>query len=183
MKEKKFNIIEASMNIGLLLGLYFVAKFVIASVSIYFPLLSAVSFLLSLAIPFVMYFFLMNTLKKNCETGVIFSNVWTLTILSILFASLIESIFMYMYLQYVNPDYLSDQISTISTMLNQFNESQKNETLSKFIESYEKAEIPSAINISINSIFNNIFMVGLVCLPVCRYVSRKIKLLAGNAQS
>ena len=90
---------------------------------------------------------------------------------------------MYMYLQYVNPDYLSDQISTISTMLNQFNESQKNETLSKFIESYEKAEIPSAINISINSIFNNIFMVGLVCLPVCRYVSRKIKLLAGNAQS
>ena len=104
MKEKKFNIIEASMNIGLLLGLYFVAKFVIASFSIYFPLLSAVSFLLSLAIPFVMYFLLMNALKKNCETGVIFSNVWTLTILSILFASLIESIFMYMYLQYVNPD-------------------------------------------------------------------------------
>lgn len=183
MKQNKFNIIEASMQTGLVLGLYFVAKFFIASVSVYYPLLTTASFLLTLAVPFVVYFLLMNILKKNGNAGIIFSNVWTLTVLSILFASLIESIFMYAYLEYVNPGYLSDQINTVTTMLNQFNETQNNETLSKFIESYEKAEIPSAINISINSIFNNIFIVGLVCLPVCHYVSKKIKALTGNLQS
>ena len=123
----------------------------------------------------------MKTMKKSGSKFNTYSNIWTLSILTILFASLPEALVQFAYMQYINPSFIYDQIQTMTNMLTELNMMQNNEYIEKFIALYEDATIPASVQVVMQDIINNVFYLGLISIPVCRYETKKIKLINQKA--
>ena len=99
------------MEYGLVLGVYFILKFIISVSSLHTPLLSIAEWVLMLGIPFLLYG-LLRFFRDRQNGGILeFGNAWSLGMMLIFFASLPEALSQYIYCDLINPTYISDKIT------------------------------------------------------------------------
>lgn len=166
---------RSAMEYGIYLGVFFIVKFVITTLSVYIPALSIISLIMTVAIPFLLYKFMMMY-ADHYYGSLSFIQYWLFGILLFFFASLICGVVNYIYYQYVNPDFLNVQISALMNQLNSV-ESLKNTGFSDFFrETLEKNGTPTAIQMTIQTIWSTVFwgallsvVIGLIALWKNRY--------------
>lgn len=161
-----------AMEYGLILGAYFILKFAVTVLSSKVIILSILSWILLIGIPFVIYWMLRRYRDRQNDGYIEFGRAWSLGLLLIFFASLPEALAQFAYFQYINPSYIHEQITQISTALDSLGDMKENPALTDLISKYKETAAPAPIQMAFQGIFNNLFFGSLITLAVAAIVKR-----------
>ncbi len=108
MSEKYYtiDIMQSSMVLGLWLGSYQVVKFAMVPLSIKFPILGLPALILFIGVPFVAWKLIRNFRDTNTGGFFPFITAWLLSLMMFLFATMISSIAVYIYLRYIDNGFI-----------------------------------------------------------------------------
>lgn len=151
---------RSAMEYGVYLGVFFIVRFVITTLSVYVPMLSIISLIMTVAIPFLLYKFMMMYADRHYG-ALSFIQYWMFGLLLFFFASLISGVINYAYYEYINPDFLNSQISMLLGQLNSV-ESLKNSAMARLFEEALENGTPTAIQMTVQTIWSTVFWGSLL---------------------
>ena len=161
-----------AMEYGLILAIYFIIIFSFTVISFQIDFFKYIRGPLTFLLPFIVYWMIKYFRDKQNEGAISFGEAWSIGILLFFFASLPEALCQFVYYKYINPEYIYNVIEQASTMLNAIPESNNNEIIHTYIETFKNSQTPSAIQMAVQGIFNNIFFGGFISLVVALIVKR-----------
>ncbi|MCQ2110306.1 MAG: DUF4199 domain-containing protein [Bacteroidaceae bacterium] len=101
--EIRFNILDAAMKLGLMLGIYQIAKLAILVVAVKgSTVASLVLVALSIGVPVFLWWLVKAYRDRNCRLLFPFPMAWLTSVLTCLFASVIAGVATFAYLQYLD---------------------------------------------------------------------------------
>lgn len=142
---------------GLIFGIYLSVMSILLMLSVDTPNLSIPALVMIAGIPFLIFYFLRKLYKD--EFGYTkFSSLWMLGILVFLFGSLICGVVTYIYLQFIQPDYIYDMMNTALDLAKSNPPSPQNDQLVNILDKAIKEKmIPSPIELVIQMIWFSSF--------------------------
>lgn len=143
-------------NKGIWMGVYLSALFLCAVLSDRIPLLSVVAFVLLVGIPFFSYRIIARIYKKN-ERKMDFTSLWLLGIMLFLCGSLICALVSYIYLQYVQPDFIYEQASKTLELYREIPQLRDSDVASLLEASIEDGLLPDAIQFAMEMLWMTVF--------------------------
>lgn len=154
---------------GIYTGIYLCLIFLSGVLSAYFPLLSGVSLALIVGIPFFVYKIMAYVHRKYfCLAD--FSALWMLGISLFLSGSLICAVISYVYLQYLDPDYIATQVQAVQKAYSKSN-TLKDSTISEYLDIMVKNRFyPSAIDVSIEMLWITTFFGSILSMVLALLV-------------
>jgi hypothetical protein len=161
-----------AMEYGLVLAFYFIIKFACTYLSLQYPFLNVIALFLNFAIPFLLFWMVRKFREEHNGGRMLFSEGWSLSLLIIAFASLPEALIMYVFYQFIDPEYISNIVNQSSDMLSTLEQNNPNQYISQFNDMFKKQDIPSASQMAIQGIFNNIFFGSIVSIIVAFFVKK-----------
>lgn len=165
--EEKSSLLKWAMTYGLILGIYWGIKYIFFIIGVSYPMFNMVYWLLTLAVPFIAYYFTKKYRNEELSGNISFFHAWRYGIMLYFFAALIVSLVHFIFYQYIaSPDFIAQAYNQTINMLK---ESQMNTAM---LESLSKLTVPSPIQMAIQGIFNNIFYGIILSIPVAWIVSR-----------
>lgn len=128
--EIQFNIMDAAMKLGLMLGVYQVAKLALAVVAVHGSTLAGVLLILvAIGVPAFLWWIVREYRNRNCKLLFPFALAWLTSILTCLFASVIAGVATYIYMQYLdNGAFASGILSQLELVKESANAAQANGT-------------------------------------------------------
>ena len=165
--EEKNSLLKWAATYGLILGLYWVFKFVFFVLGINSPLFSIIYYLLTLAVPFIAYYFTKKYRDYGLNGEISFFHAWRFGIMLYTFAALIVSVAQFIFFRYIaSPDFFPQLYAQTIQLL------QNSNMDSAVVESIKKFPVLSPIQFTVQNIFNNIFWGIIFSIPVAWIVSR-----------
>ncbi len=176
MIKKESNIIPFAMEYGAVLSLFLISKFGITVLSSTYLLLNILNIVMICMIPWIVYKYVKKYRTEYASEDFSFSHAFSVAFMIIVFASLPESLVQFVYFQFVNPDFISSQMSSVTDMLTKLNETENSGTLSQLANTFSEAAIPSPSQMVFQNIFNNLYVGGIISLLVAQFTkSKRIK--------
>ena len=165
--EKKNNLLfPAAMSYGLVMGIYWVVKYIFNMFSPYYPSLIVVYWGMSLLVPYIGYV-LTKRYRDDLGGSISFSQAWRFGVLLYFFAALIVSVMHYIFYRFVAPpDYMANAVSQTIESLKQM------QVESQVIQSIETLNF-SPIHLALQGILNNILYGIIFSIPVAGLLCRK----------
>lgn len=165
------NIVNSAMMYGTWMGIYWALKFMLVPLMFTFPLASLLFLGLTVAVPFVGYFFVRHFRERYCQEGrITFVQAWMFTLLMYAFAALLVSVAHYVYFAYVDGGVL---LGTYVEQLEQLEQLQPE--LAGAVTEYKKAAelfvAMSPIDLTVQMIVNNLFYGMILALPTALVAS------------
>jgi len=159
---------KQAMYYGLFFGLFLVVKFIAEVLVSGF----ALSGLLALVVPILAYKFAVDFRKKVVDSEEVgFGTYLRFLIYLFFFSSMFLAIAQYVYYEYINPDYVSQQVELLLKTLSEIKES------APMVEELKKqlgeVGLPSASTIAVQTIWIYIFLGLILGLPIAALVNRK----------
>lgn len=143
-------------DFGVYFGLYLTALFFASAFSISAPLLSFLSLVLIAGVPFVIYFMLRTSYRKDyCKT--LFSSLWMEGIAIFFFGGLIASFVSVVYMRWINPDFINTQVDTLIDLYRSIDWDRGHEMADIFQRAREQHLLPSAIQITVDMLWLIVF--------------------------
>ncbi len=166
MNEKN-SLLKWAMTYGLGLGIYWAIKYVFFILGVSYPMFNIVYWILTLAVPFIAYYFTKKYKDEALGGQISFFHAWRYGTMLYFFAALIVSLVHFIFYQYIaSPDFIANAYDQTINLLKQ---SQINTSM---MESLSKMPVPSPIQMAIQGIFNNIFYGIVLSIPVAFIVSK-----------
>lgn len=164
--EEKNSLLKWAATYGLIMGIYWAVKFVFLVLGITRAPFGLVYLLLTVAVPFIAYYFTKK--YRDCGLGgeISFYHAWRFGIMLYTFAALIAAVAHFVFFRYISPDFFSQ---VYAQAIQAMQESQMDPAM---VESMKKLPIPSPIQFTVQNIFNNIFLGIIFSVPVAWLVSR-----------
>ena len=154
------------MSNGLVMGLYWVVKYIFNMFSPYYPSLIVVYWGMSLLVPYIGYV-LTKRYRDDLGGSISFSQAWRFGVLLYFFAALIVSVMHYIFYRFVAPpDYMANAVSQTIESLKQM------QVESQVIQSIETLNF-SPIHLALQGILNNILYGIIFSIPVAGLLCRK----------
>ena len=164
--ESRNNSTQFDMKYGLVLGFYFIVQFFVNTQSLISPLMAFISILFIISLP-IFVFFMAKRFKDSLEElPLSFSMGWMFIFLTFFYASLPEALFSYVYLQYINPGFIFEQVETASKIFSEMPSLEGNGFVEKLMENMEAAPSPTPIQYSLQLIFNNMFYGSILAIII-----------------
>ncbi|MDD2961421.1 MAG: DUF4199 domain-containing protein [Muribaculaceae bacterium] len=148
---------------GLIFGIYLSAIFLCSVIGVGVPILSILSLLLIIALPLLLFKFLRRSFVASNGLST-FSEVWMLGILIFLFGSLICGVVTYVYLQFIEPTFIYDQVNAALDIYKSMPQMKDAEFVKIIQQAIDQHLLPSAIQIVIQMIWFTIFSGSLLSL-------------------
>lgn len=164
MEENNRLLLKGAMHYGLIMGIYWVLKYLLFMFSGFMPMLQVLYLFLTLLVPVVGY---QLTRRYRTEIGgkISFFHAWRFGMMLYFFAAMVVSLEHFVFYQFIAPpDFLQNTISQALAMLK---DTQMNSAL---IETLGKANL-TPIHMAIQGIFNNMFYGILLSVPVAALLS------------
>lgn len=167
MSEDKSLLMKSAMTYGLLMGVYWIFKYLFFISSIYFPITSTIYWGFTFIVPLIAYIFTLRY-KQDIGGTIGFFHAWQYGILIYLFAALVVSLMHYLFYRYWAPsDLIENSFNEVVNMLKAAN-------LSPEIEkAIGEMTMPTPIKMVISQLFNNIFYGIIFSVPVAALACRK----------
>lgn len=154
------------MSYGLVMGIYWVVKYIFNMFSPYYPSLIVVYWGMSLLVPYIGYV-LTKRYRDDLGGSISFSQAWRFGVLLYFFAALIVSVMHYIFYRFVAPpDYMANAVSQTIESLKQM------QVESQVIQSIETLNF-SPIHLALQGILNNILYGIIFSIPVAGLLCRK----------
>ncbi|MDH6306575.1 hypothetical protein M2459_003300 [Parabacteroides sp. PF5-5] len=165
MEENK-DLLKSAMSYGLLLGIFWVIKYVFFILGITMPFMQIIYWVLT---PLTVVLALLFTSLYKYQLGgkISFFHAWQYGILLYFFAGLIVSLLHYVFYRYIAPpDLLS---SSMEQMVEMMRKMDLNEQMK---ETIEQMATPTPIQMTIQGIFTNVFYGIILSIPVAALLCR-----------
>lgn len=173
MTESK-NLLQYSMQAGVWLGLYLIARFVCSVTSLYSPVLNVLAMLLFVGTPFVLYFLMLKYHRMNSNVSS-FSLFWMMGIMLFFFASLICAVPEYIFYEYINPNYISDTIRQSVELIKEMDILKDENSMTELETMLTSGATPSSLQMIMSSLWSNVFFGSLLSILVSLFVIRSKK--------
>lgn len=162
MEENRSLLLKSAMHYGLILGIYWVIKYLFLIFSISIPALSLIYVGCTLAVPFIAY---VLTKRYRLDIGgkISFFHAWRFGTMMYFFAALLVSVEHYLYFQFVSPEFLTNAMEQLSSFL------KESQVSTEVVEAVGKVNM-SPIHMAIQGVFNNIFYGIVLSIPVAAFL-------------
>jgi hypothetical protein len=157
------NYLGRSANDGALLGIMLAAFVVCMMLSSTYAILALVSLAIFIAVPFVVYGCLKRSYKQSRCTAT-FSMLWMQGINTFICGGLIMALAIFVYLRFIDVNYITDQITETITMLRSLNEPGFNDYANTLQELIDKKLLPTPISIAFTNMFTVVFTGSLLSI-------------------
>lgn len=165
MDENKNLLLKGAMTYGLILGIYWVVKYIFFIFSVSFHALNLVYWSLTFAVPFIAYQ-MTKRYQQDIGERISFFHAWRFGTMLYFFAALIVSLEHFVFYQFIAPpDFIANAIGQLTAAL------QESQVNSEMLDSLGKIRI-SPIHMAIQGIFNNVFYGIILSIPVAALLSR-----------
>lgn len=176
MQEDKSQLMNYAMNGGLMLGGFWVFKYLFVIGSTQYPFLGIVQTFLSIGTP-ILLFYLLVKYKNNTATGNIgFWHGVQFSILLFFYAALIEAIIVVVHVMWIDPSYISNAFNNVISIA---------ESLpidKKAIDQVKNQPVPSVFAYALNLIMSDV-LVGIVLSLLVVPLAMRIKITRENDNS
>ena len=175
--EEKNKLHKYAMQFGTAMGFFWILKFILFALGPKLPVLFVAFSLLTLAVPFLGYYFVRSYRNKVCGGVISFSQAWIFTLFMYMYAALLTAVAHYIYFQFIGTDslmlYYTEQV--INPLMTSGNADQitVGEQLTKIIQTFQQADIP-AIKITMQFVSQNIFYCSIIAIPTALAVKKNI---------
>lgn len=164
------SIMKYAARCGLTLGLVLAVMFLCAAYSLAYPVLSIVCIGMFLGVPVLIYVWLRNTYRRYA-CALQFSALWMQGIAIFFFGCLIMSAVMYVYMRYIRPDFIIEQLRQASELYSSVGA--QGEQLSDTINTMlDKHLIPKPIDVAVQFIWLGVFS-GSILSMIISFIVRK----------
>ncbi|MDR0995948.1 MAG: DUF4199 domain-containing protein [Tannerella sp.] len=172
-ENNRDQLMRAAMFYGLLLGGFWVLKYLFFVAGVFYPVFSTVYALLSPLTLVVAYLF--TKVYKILLGGKIrFVQAWQFGVLIYFFGGLIESLPQYVFFRYIAPaDYIQSLITQFSATLKQISEAMNQANMQAQMEdSLQRMNLFSPINLTLENLGNTVLYGIILSLPVAAILCR-----------
>lgn len=143
-------------DFGIYFGMYLTALFFSSAFSTNIPFLSLMSLLLMAGVPFLIYFMLRSSYRRDyCKT--LFSSLWMEGIAIFFFGGLIASFISVIYMRWINPDFINTQVDTLIELYRSIDWDRGHEMADIFQRAKEQHLLPSPIQITVDMLWLIVF--------------------------
>ena len=166
-------LVNCAMVYGTSMGLFWILKFMLVPFIFTVPLTSLCFLGLTVAVPFLGYFFVRQYRNRYCVDGRIgFMQAWMFSLLMYAFAALLVSVGHYVFFRYV------DGGALVASYMNVLDELQATAPemegmVAQYRQAAELVAAYSPIELTVQLILNNLFYGMLLSLPTAFIVSLK----------
>lgn len=162
MEENRSLLLKSAMHYGLILGIYWVVKYLFLVFSISVPALSIIYIVCTIAVPFIAYV-LTKRYRNDVGGSISFFHAWRFGTMMYFFAALLVALEHYLYFQFVSPDFFAQAMTQLSGFL------KESQFSTEVVEAVGKVNL-SPIHMAIQGIFNNIFYGIVLSIPVAAFL-------------
>lgn len=165
MEENKGLLLKSAMTYGLVMGIFWMIKYLFFIFSNTVPSLNLVYLGLTLLVPFIAYY-LTKRYKHDIGGTISFFHAWRFGTMLYFFAALIVALEHFVFFQFIAPaDFLSNSINQMIDVL------KDSQVSTEVIEAIGKTNF-TPIHMAIQGIFNNIFYGIILSIPVAAILCR-----------
>jgi phosphoglycerol transferase MdoB-like AlkP superfamily enzyme len=163
-----------AMLFGTYLGIYWILKFPLFPLGLRYPIFMLVFIALTLAVPFVAYYYARIFREKVCGGDIRFINAWLFLLLVYLFASILTAVAHYVYFRYVDNGFI---LNTYSSLINNIKDNPifPKGYLDQAKLMIEQTRSLTPIKITLQLISQNIFYGNLLALITAFFVMKRQK--------
>ncbi|QRX63713.1 DUF4199 domain-containing protein [Dysgonomonadaceae bacterium zrk40] len=119
MESNKNQILNYAMQAGLVLGVYWVFKYLFVITGELHPLLSFIGTILSIGTPLLLFYFLVKYNREGTNGEMRFGEGIQFSILLFFFASLLESLMVLLHVKWIDPLYIGGIYEAMMQMASQ----------------------------------------------------------------
>ncbi|MGL5317863.1 MAG: DUF4199 domain-containing protein [Bacteroidales bacterium] len=163
---KNSDVISQAMYYGLFFGAFETIKFIFSVNGAGSHFFGTAYFLCVLATPVLAFIFARRFSLGSIIEKVRFGNIYSFTVFLLFFSAMILGVSQYIYMQFINPEFLS---STLSKGIEVFKDT---DFLGQYQEMVDKQGTPTAIEYIMSNIYISMMYGAIIGLPVALIVSK-----------
>lgn len=176
MKEDKSQLMNYAMNSGLILGIFWIFKYLFVIGATQFPFLAILQSLLSIGTPLILLYFIVKYKNQIEGSRIGFWHGVQFSILLFFYASLIEAIIVMIHVLWIDPNYISNTFENIISIAESL-PIDKNA-----IEQVKSQPVPTPFLYTFNLIMSDV-LIGIVLSLLIVPLAMKIEITRQNENS
>lgn len=164
------------MHFGTYMGIFWILKFILYPLGFKITFLLILYACLSLAVPFIGYFYLKSYRDRVCDGVISFGQACLFTLLMYMFASLLSSVAYYVYFQFIDNGFIAEQYCYLYDTLGGMLGNGGNENLIEAMElAKDNIRSMTPINMTFSFLSNNIVICSIIAIPTALIGMRRRK--------
>ncbi len=175
MEDKPKTLQEHAMRFGTMMGIFWIIKFSFLPIGFKIPLLQLLFIFMTLFVPILGYIYIRKYRERYCGGELSFLRGWVFSLYMYFFASLLTAAAHYIYFQFIDNGYLAgtymEQLENLKSTLTGDLET----SIDQLIQNLETIASMSALQLTMQLIFQNIFYGALLSLPTALLAMRRKK--------
>lgn len=166
IERKQTDVMSQAMHLGLFMGLYETIKFIFSvsggkdSIVSYFYLLMAV------LTPVVAYFMVKHFKRRTIIPDIRFGQIYSFTVFLFLFSAMIVAIAQYIYMQYINPAFLTQITDASMDLMTQLGK------VDDYKDAIKAQGAITPIKYAIMNIYINMLYGAIIGFPIALIVNK-----------
>lgn len=178
MAENRINLQRYAMHFGTYMGVYWAAKFALFPMGLTNSFLMLLFFVLTIAVPFMGYFYARNFRDKICGGSITFMQSWLFMVFMYLFASLLAAVAHYIYFRFIDHGYMMDTYSAVLEQAKSVPGFEEMMEPYNFPEIIELIRSRSAIELTMQLLSQNMLYCSILALITAPFVVKKKQVIS-----
>lgn len=177
MTDERNNLHKYAMQFGTCMGVFWICKFILFPAGLRIPFLLLLFVLMTIAVPFLGYYYARTYRNKICGGTISFFQAWIFTVFMYMFAALLVAVAHYIYFQFIDHGFIIDYYTNLIQELKGASINGVNnlgEQLDELITRLEELNL-SPIDITIQLISQNVLYGSILALPTALFVMKRKK--------
>ncbi len=177
MTDERNSLHKYAMQFGTYMGLFWICKFMLFPAGLRIPLLLLIFIVMTIAVPFLGYYYVRNYRNKICGGTISFFQAWIFTVFMYMFAALLVAVVHYCYFQFIDHGFIIDYYTNLIQELKNVPANEignLGQQLDEVIAKFEAMDL-SPIDITIQLISQNVLYGSILALPTALFVMKRKK--------
>ncbi|MGL4779414.1 MAG: DUF4199 domain-containing protein [Bacteroidales bacterium] len=166
IEKKQTDVMPQAMHLGLYMGLYETVKFILSVTGGKNNVISYFYVLLAVLTPVVAYFIVKRFKQRTIIPDIRFGQLYSFTVFLFLFSAMIVAIAQYVYMQYINPTFLSQVTDASMNLMTQLGKADD------YKAAIDAQGAITPIKYAVMNIYINMLYGAIIGLPIALIVNK-----------
>ncbi|MGL5691796.1 MAG: DUF4199 domain-containing protein [Bacteroidales bacterium] len=166
IEKKQTDVMPQAMHLGLYMGLYETVKFILSVTGGQNNVISYFYVLLAVLTPVVGYFIVKRFKQRTIIPDIRFGQLYSFTVFLFLFSAMIVAIAQYVYMQYINPTFLSQVTDASMSLMTQLGKADD------YKAAIEAQGAITPIKYAVMNIYINMLYGAIIGFPIALIVNK-----------
>lgn len=180
MTEQPNSLHKYAMQFGTYMGLFWIAKFILVPLGVEIPFLQIPFLILTLAVPFLGYYYARMFRDRVCGGNISFLQAWLFTLFMYMFAAILAAVAHYIYFRFIDHGLLYDTYYHVIQEYKKLDGQETQELWKQIEEALGIWGSFSPIELIFQMISSNVFYGSILAIPTALLVMKKKKSTPSN---